>query len=65
MSNKENLHNKQLLKNSFYTSYALLFTTGTITFIESLRNTDDKIRHIMNILYPTAKNIKVKGVLTA
>lgn len=41
--------NKQLIKTSFYTSYALLFTTGTITFIEALRTKDPKIRHIMNI----------------
>ncbi len=38
-----------LIKNSFYTSYMLLITTGTITFIEALRTNDNKIRHIMNI----------------
>jgi bacteriorhodopsin len=37
------------VKNSFYTSYMLLITTGTITLIEALRTKDDKIRHIMNI----------------
>ena len=37
------------LKHSFYTSYMLLITTGTITLIEALRTNDDKIRHIMNI----------------
>lgn len=41
--------NTELIKSSFNTSYALLFTTGTITFIEALRTKDTKIRHIMNI----------------
>jgi bacteriorhodopsin len=45
----DNIHNNNLVKSSFYTSYALLFTTGTITFIEALRTNDEKIRHIMNI----------------
>jgi bacteriorhodopsin len=38
-----------LIKNSFYMSYMLLITTGTITLIEALRTNDKKIRHIMNI----------------
>ncbi len=38
-----------LLKNTFYSSYALLLTTGTITFIEALRNEDPFVRHIMNL----------------
>lgn len=34
---------------SFYLTYVLLLTTGTITFIESLRNNNPRIRHIMNL----------------
>ena len=41
--------NDNLLKHSFYISYMLFITTGTITLIEALRTNDDKIRHIMNI----------------
>jgi bacteriorhodopsin len=41
--------NNHLIKTSFNISYALLFTTGTITLIEALRTKDPKIRHIMNI----------------
>lgn len=41
--------NDNMVKNSFYISYMLLITTGTITLIEALRTNDDKIRHIMNI----------------
>ena len=37
------------LKTSFYVSYVLLLTTGTITFIEALANKDPTIRHIMNL----------------
>lgn len=45
----DNFIDDNLLKHSFYTSYILLITTGTITLIEALRTNDDKIRHIMNI----------------
>lgn len=38
-----------LVKNSFYFTYIFLITTGTICFIEALRNPDPKIRHIMNL----------------
>lgn len=38
-----------LVKNSFYFTYIFLITTGTICFIESLRNPDPKVRHIMNL----------------
>jgi len=34
---------------SFYITYALLVTTGTITFIESLRTPVVAVRHIMNL----------------
>ena len=37
------------VKNSFYFTYVFLITTGTITFIESLRNPIPQIRHIMNL----------------
>jgi len=49
MSNSKILLNDKIIRSSFFTSYALLFTTGTITFIESLRTDDIKIRHIMNV----------------
>lgn len=38
-----------LIKNSFYITYAFLMTTATITFIESLRTKDLKIRNILNL----------------
>ena len=34
---------------SFYLTYVLLITTGTITFIESLRTPIAAVRHIMNL----------------
>lgn len=34
---------------SFYLAYVLLLTTGTITFIEALRNNNARVRHIMNL----------------
>lgn len=34
---------------SFYITYVLLLTTGTITFIEALRNNNPRIRHVMNL----------------
>jgi hypothetical protein len=37
------------VKNSFYFTYVFLITTGTITFIEALRNPIPQIRHIMNL----------------
>jgi len=37
------------VKNSFYFTYVFLMTTGTITFIEALRNPIPQIRHIMNL----------------
>ena len=38
-----------LIKSSFYFTYIFLITTGTICFIEALRNPDPRIRHIMNL----------------
>ncbi len=38
-----------LVKNSFYFTYIFLITTGTICFVEALRNPIPKIRHIMNL----------------
>ena len=38
-----------LIKNSFYFTYIFLITTGTICFIEALRNPVPQIRHIMNL----------------
>lgn len=40
---------KKLLKDSFYMTYVLLLTTGTICFIEALRTPDIKIRNILNL----------------
>lgn len=37
------------VKMSFYFTYVMLITTGTITFIEALRTKDPTIRHIMNL----------------
>ena len=34
---------------SFYITYVLLLTTGTITFIEALRNKNIMVQHIMNL----------------
>lgn len=41
--------NDEIIKQSFNIPYALLMTTGTITFIEALTTKDSAIRHIMNI----------------
>lgn len=38
-----------IVQSSFYVTYVMLLTTGTITFIEALRTKDSTIRHIMNI----------------
>jgi bacteriorhodopsin len=40
---------EKYVKASFYSTYALLFTTGTITFIEALRTNIPEVRHIMNL----------------
>ncbi len=37
------------VKTTFYSTNALLFTTGTITFIEALRTSIPEVRHIMNL----------------
>lgn len=36
-------------KYSFYLTYAFLVTTGTVTFIESLRTKNESMRHILNL----------------
>ncbi len=38
-----------VISMTFYMTYVLLLTTGTITFIEALSTTNPAIRHIMNI----------------
>jgi len=38
-----------LVKFTFYFTYVLLITTGTITFIEALATTNPTIRHVMNL----------------
>lgn len=40
---------ERFVKFSFYITYAFLMTTGTITFIESIRTKIPKIRHILNL----------------
>lgn len=35
--------------NSFTITYALMITTGTITFIEAIRTNDVFVRHVMNL----------------
>ena len=45
---KQNSLNYQV-KFTFYLTYVLLITTGTITFIEALRTNDKVVRHIMNL----------------
>ena len=37
------------VKFTFYITYVLLLTTGTITFIEALRTNDPIVRHVMNL----------------
>jgi bacteriorhodopsin len=37
------------LTNTFFLTYVVLFTTGTITFIESIRTANSAIRHILNL----------------
>lgn len=44
-----NISSDELVKNTFYITYAFLMTTGTITFIEAMRTKDPKVRHIMNL----------------
>ncbi len=47
--NKMGLSKNKLLKDSFYLTYILLLTTGTICFIEAVRTKDIKIRNILNL----------------
>lgn len=46
---KETTEISGFVKATFYSTYALLFTTGTITFIEALRTDIPEVRHIMNL----------------
>jgi bacteriorhodopsin len=46
---KEKKGVSKYVKSTFYATYALLFTTGTITFIEALRTDIPEVRHIMNL----------------
>mgnify|MGYP003635650140 CR=1 FL=1 len=39
----------ELVKNTFYITYAFLMTTATITFIEAMRTNDKNIRNILNL----------------
>lgn len=44
-----NISNEELVKNTFYITYAFLMTTATITFIEAMRTKDPKVRNILNL----------------
>lgn len=41
--------NDRLVVLTFYITYVFLMTTATITFIESISTTDQKVRHILNL----------------
>jgi len=55
MNNKNEIKDEKIgpvdkyVKFSFTITYILLLTTGTITFIEALRNPDPSARHVMNL----------------
>ena len=40
---------EDLIKNTFYITYVFLITTGTITFIESLRTKEEKVPNMLNL----------------
>ena len=46
--NREEIMKDKLVKMSFYITYAFLLTTATVTFIESMRTHDIKIRSILS-----------------
>lgn len=48
-STKEISLENKLITNSFYVTYIFLLTTGTITFIESIRTKSPEIRNILNL----------------
>lgn len=49
-NNEQNSTTKdRLVKSTFYITYAFLVTTGTITFIEALRNENPMVRHVLNL----------------
>jgi bacteriorhodopsin len=48
-SNKEKPISNKLVKFTFYFTYVLLITTGTITLVEALATNDPLVRHIMNL----------------
>lgn len=41
--------NDKIVKFTFYITYAFLMTTATVTFIEAMRTSDAKVRHILNL----------------
>ena len=56
----EKLENKspKLLQDTFYITYVLLLTTGTICFIEAVRTKDIKIRNIEHAIEQAELMIK-------
>jgi bacteriorhodopsin len=50
IANEQTVSTKfDFVKFTFYLTYVLLITTGTITFIEALATTNPTIRHVMNL----------------
>ena len=46
---KKNNNNEDIVKFTFYITYAFLVTTATITFIEAMRTKNNSVRHILNL----------------
>tara|TARA_B100000674_G_scaffold495808_1_gene524260 strand:- start:2113 stop:2895 length:783 start_codon:yes stop_codon:yes gene_type:complete len=44
-----NIKSDTTVRNTFYITYVFFLTTATITFIEAMRTTDIKARHILNL----------------
>ena len=42
-------NNEDIVKFTFYITYAFLVTTATITFIEAMRTKNNSVRHILNL----------------
>lgn len=49
LKNKVVYNKENMVKTTFYITYAFLLTTATVTFIEAMRTNSEKIRHILNL----------------
>jgi bacteriorhodopsin len=50
IANEQTVSTKfDFVKFTFYLTYVLLITTGTITFIEAMATTNPTVRHVMNL----------------